>query len=934
MPRTPESAFRLTGFRGVRNFPDGDRFLDPSEARSAQNVITSHGAIETRPGFTTQGALAAFAEGDEVKYIVSLPLSVPEAEITSVVFAYATDGTTHKWALFRGDFVSTEPLLAGEFDFEDPPPANFYPQAVSHSGAVYVAVAPAVDSFPGRNSGSFKIYRDDTPTYGGLPENEYLCTAALGIRSPVAQTYAVLGEQASDVVPVGEFTYRHTYYNPATGTESGPSPDVYGDTQDDPEPNEDNYINNSEIPFFHNVHLLGTWPAPHDDQQGHQARIYRRQLSGPGGPDGAWYLLDTIDRLDNDEEGTWHYDDFIGNSLIVRTFETELDLVEDIPPASSRLALHRRRMWWVTDDNKVRYSEFDKPEKVDPRSDRECGSQDDPIRGVISAFGKLIVFKQNSIYGISGSLPANFTVSRLTGSGGCVSAATIKECAGAIYFSGADHVYRLDGSGVRAITASHGDAWIEHEFAGTHLAPDTLTAAHIPWANLYVLNGRGPDGNYHQWACDYVRQTWVEWTLPLTAIADHRALNRARMLGAYGQRVGNLLETQGVDRLDTVEPISWHWETGDLEMNTRRPKKFYYLGLGITAQSTDATDAVEASVALSGGDEFTSLGTALLTEAQPSAFRIGAVSDSIRIRVGGTAHSRVRLYAADIESEIVGYRSKARKVPAELLGALGVVPGNQSYSIYDNEPYGETTAATWVVSNDSDQDVEWYAELDCDTVEPFATLHASVPTVPAVIPFGTSFEVPVLLIPDAFDLPVNEDGYVATLTVINHTSGQRLYRTLTLTVLEGAAGDLVINPTEEHLCEGVALDPISFVPTAVQLYTLTNNGDAPVHVEFEMDLGTLPCWSSDLPLEFDVPAGGSLPFSSTFDVDCAADEDVGHYSGRMDFIWNATNTISVTVRLNVLSHNGGNHGDLPDPKKASKPAGQQPPRAPEMVDPL
>jgi len=903
MPRTPQSAFRLTDFRGVRNFPDGDRFLDPREARSAQNVITSHGSIEPRPGFTTLSGLDGFEPGDTIKYIVSLPFVVSGSDppIDSVIFAYATrsetDGVLHKWALFRGTLSPLNAMLTGTFEFEDSPSSSFYPQAVSQDGVIYVAAGPGVDQPAG-----FKIYRTS---------NWHV--ARLGIVAPEEPWFLgrFLGQGGG---PVGNFSYRYTFQNSHTLTESAPSSERLIEN-DDP------------------VYSIGATVLFEDDPQVNRIRLYRRQTGTIEDPDtavdAAWYHVMDYDRAGPDDEGTTMYDTTPADEL-TKTYETELNEVAMLPPDGNLIANYHRRLWWVPDvhTNTIRWSELDEAENVDARNEVRCGSRDNPITGIIAAFGKLIVLKERSIYAISGSVPATFTVSKLSGSGGCASAATIKEIGGVLYFSGVDHVYRLDGTGAKPITTSLGDSWLQDQFH--YSAIHSLSAAHLPWANLYVLNGLSSSGPQHQWAFDYARQAWVEWTLPITAIADHRTLELSRglMLGACNAKIGWLARSETADRLDAgSQPISWHWETGDLEMRTRRPKKFYHLGLSLRAQPSSEDSYVEASVALGGGEDFLLLGTVPLTMAQPTLLRIGAISDSIRVKVGGETISRLRLYAMDLETEIVGYRSYGTKRDLVVPGELSVMPeGDQFYSINEADDYVETEAARWVVTNLSDGDIEWYATILNGVV--WAALDSTVPTDPdnpaTLIP-NAAFDVPILLTPEAFAL--TDGQYTAQVLFVNTTTNQQLVRNLVLTVTEAIPGEVILLPDEDHLCEGYSGDPLSFEPLE-QVNELQNIGDLPVIVHVEENVPQLPCWSHDIAvLDFEIGPHETFTFTSTFDADCAAGQHPQRYVGNIDF--DVGSGPNLTRHLVLLVNDSGHNGDPPKLRKSSIPRGPLQPRSPE-----
>jgi hypothetical protein len=313
----------------------------------------------------------------------------------------------------------------------------------------------------------------------------------------------------------------------------------------------------------------------------------------------------------------------------------------------------------------------------------------------------------------------------------------------------------------------------------------------------------------------------------------------------------------------------------------------------------------------------------MVTEAQPASYRIGAISDSLRVRLEGVANARTRVHAMDIGAEIVGFRPMSMKTAKSPHGVLSVTPGDQFYPINESDDPTPTEAAAWMVSNGSPNEVLWHAELDGGG---FAFLHEDVPTESVVISPEGSVRIPVMLLPAAFDeedFPAGGD-YQATLTVVDDTSGERIEVTLTL-IVSAAPSELVITPEAVHFCEGTEEDEGSFVNWEV-VYTIANEGTGTIHVGVEEVIGTLVCWNlTGLDMDgFDLPGGQAVQFTSFFNKRCASEQSPGTYQGHLEFTGGQGGAILRFFELHVLA-SGGNGGGLTEPTKAHGPPVQQPP---------
>jgi hypothetical protein len=104
------------------------------------------------------------------------------------------------------------------------------------------------------------------------------------------------------------------------------------------------------------------------------------------------------------------------------------------PPSGARyLALHEGRLF-VSDGNDIYYSQINKPEAFGGDAISGVSRDGQPVTGLLATQGQLLIFKQDSVWGVLGSDPQTWSVRLLIPDIGCVSHRSIVEIEGVIFW--------------------------------------------------------------------------------------------------------------------------------------------------------------------------------------------------------------------------------------------------------------------------------------------------------------------------------------------------------------------------------------------------------------------------------------------------------------------------------------------------------------------
>lgn len=156
------------------------------------------------------------------------------------------------------------------------------------------------------------------------------------------------------------------------------------------------------------------------------------------------------------------------------------------PPVCNICFKHVDRMFYGCVDkrlNRVYYSEINDPERVGSLSYFDVGDQDEPITGGTSFGGIAVIFKEHSLYILSGYSPDTFEVRVQDKSIGCIAHQTIKIADNKVLWAAQDGIYSYDGSTIRKLSDRINDYFIDGPIATRPL----MSAALDDVNDLYLV---------------------------------------------------------------------------------------------------------------------------------------------------------------------------------------------------------------------------------------------------------------------------------------------------------------------------------------------------------------------------------------------------------------------------------------------------------------
>tara|TARA_B100001250_G_scaffold414572_1_gene454054 strand:+ start:3551 stop:5968 length:2418 start_codon:yes stop_codon:yes gene_type:complete len=133
------------------------------------------------------------------------------------------------------------------------------------------------------------------------------------------------------------------------------------------------------------------------------------------------------------------------------------------PPTSKYIAFFKGRGYYVTDSSPsfVFYSDQDLPEQVsDPNQFLDVNSRDNSdITGMVAMEDSLIIFKEDSIYQVTGSSDGTPVLTPVNESVGCVAPRASILAYERIVFVGRDGVYQYNGGSIKPLSANLNKWW-------------------------------------------------------------------------------------------------------------------------------------------------------------------------------------------------------------------------------------------------------------------------------------------------------------------------------------------------------------------------------------------------------------------------------------------------------------------------------------------
>lgn len=349
-----------------------------------------------------------------------------------------------------------------------------------------------------------------------------------------------------------------------------------------------------------------------DDQvisNGLKINIYRTIAGGT-----AFFLVRTIPNnslaptttyADNYADGTFT-NGILNGGLQAGGEYADPDRPPDAPPVCKYVFARRNQMIYAgagQSGDDVYFSEGDNPEAVPAATNFfSVPPNDDDVSGIGEAGSSLIIFKDKSIYGVTGDLlNSQFSVNPIAPgtSIGCAANATVKSINGMLYFLSSDGVYALientiypvdkDGTPIpisrpidvifRTISAN-----IEQQFRFKQATALNHTRDHQYWLFMPCVNPITTPilaNNFSRtFVYDYQSKDWFEWdtinaaggfiSFEDTVFLPNGGLRNAGFVLWQERRLSNILGPTSntyrqlsnyrlIDQVDHVYPINVNW---------------------------------------------------------------------------------------------------------------------------------------------------------------------------------------------------------------------------------------------------------------------------------------------------------------------------------------------------------------------------------------
>jgi hypothetical protein len=159
------------------------------------------------------------------------------------------------------------------------------------------------------------------------------------------------------------------------------------------------------------------------------------------------------------------------------------------PPTGSMCTLHRERMWVVSGNNEVTYSNAYDPE--DWSTAGETGAIDiitydaDSIVGIANWLDDVIIFKKNTMHIVQGDTPDEYEVSQIYSGRGAIDQKSIVTDGVNCFFASTDGIYQYDGTQCSPILTTE----IKDTFAAMQSIKLTIDGNKLYVWDLYNASG-------------------------------------------------------------------------------------------------------------------------------------------------------------------------------------------------------------------------------------------------------------------------------------------------------------------------------------------------------------------------------------------------------------------------------------------------------------
>lgn len=130
------------------------------------------------------------------------------------------------------------------------------------------------------------------------------------------------------------------------------------------------------------------------------------------------------------------------------------------PPQVQFVEHHNGRNWYansVENSNRIWFSDVNDLERIISTSFLDIGSSSDPITGIKSFLGFLVVFKENSVWLVTGNTQDSISQIDIAGNAGCINHRTIAEADNLLFFANGQGVYIFDGARIKYLSLGIND---------------------------------------------------------------------------------------------------------------------------------------------------------------------------------------------------------------------------------------------------------------------------------------------------------------------------------------------------------------------------------------------------------------------------------------------------------------------------------------------
>jgi len=289
----------------------------------------------------------------------------------------------------------------------------------------------------------------------------------------------------------GDYSYRYTFYDHNTGSESDPSVASATTTA---AADDEATLTNIEV-------------SP--DSRVTRRRIYRTLVGG-----GSWYLVASL----NDNVTTTYTDATADANLT-----TKLITDQGIPQTGDIVVSFKNRLFMSGDSNypnRVYFSMSEKPDNWPSTNYLDVGTSNDSVENIVEFEGKLYFMQRATISGLYGSDADTFAYHKTRSHVGVWARWSVASGPDGIYFLGHDGVYRFDGlKSVRiseAIDRTFGqiaDTWTEVVDSDT--VKSVARGVFLEGVYYLLLPMKNVDGTVTNRILSYnaFQQTWLAYDI-------------------------------------------------------------------------------------------------------------------------------------------------------------------------------------------------------------------------------------------------------------------------------------------------------------------------------------------------------------------------------------------------------------------------------------